>query len=106
MTIREKNKVHKLAKKSKKCILLGYAKNHPRGTHQFWNPATGKVFVSRDVKLGDWQGQRDVTADMPAFQQVPIEVESQVAPAIQEDTQVEEDKLHVIPQNLMRLTLK
>ena len=97
VTIREKNKLHKLAKKSKKCILLGYAENHPRGTCRFWNPTTGKVFISRDIKWGDWQGQWSAMADMPAFQQVHIKAEPPAAPAICEDTQVEEDDIHIIP---------
>ena len=34
--------------------MIGYADNHPEDTYRLYNPATGYVSLSRDVRWTDW----------------------------------------------------
>ena len=35
-------------------IMVGYAENHPSDCYRMFNPATNRVFISRDVTWSDW----------------------------------------------------
>jgi len=54
--VKEPDKTRKLQEKSFKCIVLGYAPNHPRDTYRLYNPKTKAVIVSRNVTFSSYHG--------------------------------------------------
>lgn len=54
--VKEPEKTRKLQEKSFKCIVLGYAKDHPSDTYRLYNPQTKAVFISRNVTVSPYHG--------------------------------------------------
>ena len=44
----------KMKPKSIKCIFVGYAPHHTSDTYKMYNPVTGKLILSRDIRWLDW----------------------------------------------------
>ena len=44
----------KVKPKSIKCIFVGYAPHHTSDTYKMYNPVTGKLILSRDIRWLDW----------------------------------------------------
>ena len=73
----------KLDPKSFKCIFVGYADDHSGDTYKFYNPATKKTILSRDVhQWMEWHGRITATDDLPLFAQLKeLEEDSVIVPA-------------------------
>ena len=54
VTIRDKIK-GKMKSRSKRCVMVGYAENHTDDTYIMYNPATGKVILSRDIRWARYE---------------------------------------------------
>eukprot|EP00980_Cylindrotheca_fusiformis_P029498 scaffold23492_cov240-Cylindrotheca_fusiformis.AAC.1 len=40
----------KLANRGETCLFVGYAEKHTGDTYEMWNPVTGRVHLSRDIR--------------------------------------------------------
>ena len=77
VTIRIKQR--KLDTKSIKCVFVGYADDHAGDTYRMYNPETGKVILSRDIKWADWHGSSDLAPSLKMFaDDMAVEVDDDV----------------------------
>ena len=99
VTLRTKIK-KKWVDKSFKGIMVGYAMDHTPDTYRIYNPETGAVIMTRDVKWADWV-ETDPTESMQLFETLKLTEVSKVG--IDEDSDEsdhdEQDTPHVIPDD-------
>jgi len=85
VTIRKKIR-KKWTERSFKAVHVGFAKGRPADTYKFYNPATGKMFTSRDVPWSDWsrpdsyEGLEAVFEAHPDLQTAPPGIDDQDGP--------------------------
>jgi len=58
---------NKLETKAEKCLILGQAQNHPSDTYRVYKHSTKKVIITRDVKLGEWHGLKNVEDNLESI---------------------------------------
>ncbi|MFM5988005.1 MAG: reverse transcriptase domain-containing protein [Sphaerospermopsis kisseleviana] len=57
----------KLTPKATKMVCMGYAKDHAGDVYRMYNPETGTIIESRDVKWADWHGGQPVPESLKMF---------------------------------------
>ena len=99
VTIRTKIK-KKWIDKSFKGIMVGYATDHSPDTYRIYNPETGAVIMTRDVKWADWV-ETDPTESMKLFETLKIPELSKVGidEDLDESDHEDEQPPHVIPDD-------
>jgi hypothetical protein len=79
-------------------IMVGYSDNHSPDVYRMYNPITETVFLSRDIKLTNWE-RSDPTAALKALQDLTVPVPNVVPPIEQPPSDDMIPGAHIIPDD-------